>query len=188
MIGTVSESDTKSGNEHVYYNIDAVTSALPEKKKLSFRYFDTDLHGSRIYRKDGERYIVNPLGLIYEGDNFYPIYFHDKYTDVASYRINRMEGAQAEKEKVTIRKEFEHFDVNAYRRETFPMYAGEQIEVELLFPSDLEAVARDRFGENCIVITDGEGMLVRTKVRVSKPFFAWLTTFKAGCGSFVPRK
>ena len=37
MIGTVTESDTKSGNEHVYYNIDAVTSALLEKKKLSFR-------------------------------------------------------------------------------------------------------------------------------------------------------
>ena len=32
MIGTVTESDTKSGNEHVYYNIDAVTSALLEKK------------------------------------------------------------------------------------------------------------------------------------------------------------
>lgn len=124
MIGTVSESDTKSGNEHVYYNIDAVTSALPEKKKLSFRYFDTDLHGSRIYRKDGERYIVNPLGLIYEGDNFYLICFHDKYTDVASYRIDRMEGAQAEKEKVTIRKEFEHFDVTPIGGRRFPCMPG----------------------------------------------------------------
>ena len=178
MIGTVTESDTKSGNEHVYYNIDAVTSALLEKKKLSFRYFDTDLHGGRTYRKNGERYIVNSLGLIYAGDNFYLICFHDKYTDVAAYRIDRMEGAQAEREKVAVRKEFEHFDVNAYRRETFSMYAGEQTEVELLFPSDLEAVARDRFGENCTVVTDREGTLVRTKVRVSKPFFAWLTTFE----------
>lgn len=58
------------------------------------------------------------------------------------------------------------------------MYAGEQTEVELLFPSDLEAVARDRFGENCTVVTDRDGTLVRTKVRVSKPFFTWLTTFE----------
>ena len=35
------------GNERVYYSIDAITTALIEKRKLSFLYFDYDSRGNR---------------------------------------------------------------------------------------------------------------------------------------------
>lgn len=64
------------GNERVYYSIDAITTALIEKRKLSFLYFDYDGIGNRVYRKEGERYEVNPLGMVYSGENFYLVCFH----------------------------------------------------------------------------------------------------------------
>ena len=70
---TLTVTSNKSDNERIYYTIDAVTDALLQKRKFSFLYFDRALHGKKNYRKNGERYIVNPLGLIYSGDNFYLI-------------------------------------------------------------------------------------------------------------------
>lgn len=89
------------GNERVYYSIDAITTALIEKRKLSFLYFDYDGSGNRIYRKEGERYEVNPLGMVYSGENFYLVCFHDKYDNLASYRIDKMEEVQVEESKIT---------------------------------------------------------------------------------------
>lgn len=94
------ESD-KFGNERIYYSIDAITTALMKKKKLSFRYFDYDSNGEKVYCKDKERYEVNPLGMVYSGENFYLVCFHDKYGDPASYRIDKMDDARAEKSKRT---------------------------------------------------------------------------------------
>lgn len=178
LIATISENQSKSQNEQIYYNIDTITTALLERKKLSFIYFDTDIYGKRSYRKNKERYEVNPLGLIYSSDYFYLVCYHDKYEGPTNYRIDRMESVCVEEENITYRPQFEHFDINAYRREVFSMYAGEKKEVELLFPKGLSEIARDRFGENCYVVTSKEGYLVRTTVRISKTFFAWLTTFE----------
>lgn len=63
----------KHGNERIYYSIDAVTTAILEHKKLSFLYFDYDENCKKNYRKDKMRYIVNPLGITYYGDNLYLI-------------------------------------------------------------------------------------------------------------------
>lgn len=92
------ESD-KFSSERIYYSIDSITTALMKKKKLSFRYFDYDSNGEKVYRKDKERYEVNPLGMVYSGENFYLVCFHDKYGDPASYRIDKMDDARAEKSK-----------------------------------------------------------------------------------------
>ena len=92
------ESD-KFGNERIYYSIDPITRDLMKKKKLSFRYFDYDSNGEKVYCKDKERYEVNPLGMVYSGENFYLVCLHDKYGDPASYCIDKMDDARAEKSK-----------------------------------------------------------------------------------------
>ena len=91
LISTISENQSKSQNEQIYYNIDAITTALLKRKKLSFLYFDTDIYGKKSYRKNKERYEVNPIGLIYSGDYFYLVCYHDKYKEPTNYRIDRME-------------------------------------------------------------------------------------------------
>lgn len=178
MTGIVTNSGAKSGNEHIYYSIDTVTTALLEQKKLSFLYFDVDLYGNRTYRKNKERYEVNPLGMIYSGEYFYLICYHDKYCDTANYRIDKMDDVRVENTPITERKEYKNFNVNAYRQEIFSMYAGEPKEVEILFPREYVGIIRDRFGDNCYIVSDKDGYIVRTTIRVSKTFFAWLTTFE----------
>ena len=92
----LTENECEYGNEANYYSIDTITTALIEKHKLSFLYFDIGSKGERIYRKGKERYEVNPLGMVYSGECFYLVCFHDKYGNPASYRIDKMEDVQVE--------------------------------------------------------------------------------------------
>lgn len=165
------------GNERVYYSIDAITTALIEKRKLSFLYFDYDGRGNWVYRKEGERYEVNPLGMVYSGENFYLVCFHNKYENPASYRIDKMEDVRVEESKITRKKQFENFDLNEYKNETFGMYYGEKTDVTLNFPPELLDVVRDRFGA-VEPKSNGDGYIVNATVRVSRTFFAWITTFE----------
>ena len=173
----LSVKSNEHGNERVYYSIDAITTALIEKRKLSFLYFDYDGRGNRVYRKGKERYEVNPLGMVYSGENFYLICFHDKYDDPASYRIDKMEDVQVEESKITRKEQFENFDLNAYKRETFGMYYGEKADTTLYFSPELLDVIRDRFGD-VEPKSDGSGYIANVTVRISRIFFAWITAFE----------
>ena len=173
----LSVKSNEHGNERVYYSIDAITTALIEKRKLSFLYFDYDGRGNRVYRKGKERYEVNPLGMVYSGESFYLVCFHDKYDDPASYRIDKMEDVQVEESKITRKEQFENFDLNAYKRETFGMYYGEKADVTLFFSPELLDVIRDRFGD-VEPKSDGSGYIANVTVRISRIFFAWITAFE----------
>ncbi len=170
---------SKRNNERVYYNIDAITTAILEKKKLSFLYFDYGISGKRVYRKDKARYEVNPLGLVSSEDNLYLVCYHDKYGNAANYRLDRMDEAKIEQTSITHNEAFANFDIATYKREQFVMYAGLETVVELIFPQDLLEVAIDRFGENISVVRIESGeYIISATVQVSKTFFAWLTTFE----------
>ena len=177
----------KNGNERIYYTIDAVTDALLSKRKLSFLYFDRRPQGGKQYRKNGARYEVNPLGMIYSGDNFYLVCFHDKYKDAAHYRIDKMDDARMEKEKITELEQYRSFDIAAYRNELFSMYAGERMEVRLTFPSEFLSAVTERFGEDIPIVTEKAGeYTAEVAVRVSKAFFSWLTLFEGGVRIVAP--
>lgn len=170
---------SKRNNERIYYSIDAITTAILEKKKLSFLYFDYGISGKRVYRKDKARYEVNPLGLVSSEDNLYLVCYHDKYGNAANYRLDRMDEAKVEQTSITQNAAFDNFDIAAYKREQFVMYGGVEAVVELIFPQDLLEVAIDRFGENISVShIDSGKYIVSATVQVSKTFFAWLTTFE----------
>ena len=140
-------------------------------------YSALKVNGKKLYRKDKERYVVNPLGLVYSGEYFYLVCFHDKYGDPANYRIDKMEDVCEEKQSITKKKEYDNFDLNAYRKESFSMFSGEKVEVTLFFPRDLIYVAKERFGDIIPVSVDN-GYIIHTTVRVSKTFFSWLSTFE----------
>ena len=183
----LTESEYKYGNEAIYYSIDTITTALLEKRKLSFLYFDYGSRGERKYRKDKERYEVNPLGMVYSGECFYLVCFHDKYGNPASYRIDKMDEVKVEDEPITKKKEYEKFDLRAYKRETFGMYYGEKTDVTLSFPKELLDIVVERFGD-IPISSRGTDYLIRPTVRVSKTFFAWLTTFEGKIRIISPQE
>ena len=154
---------------------------------MSFLYFDIGSKGERIYRKGKERYEVNPLGMVYSGECFYLVCFHDKYGNPASYRIDKMDEVRVEDEPITKKKEYDKFDLKAYKRETFGMYYGEKTDVTLSFTKELFDIVVERFGD-IPISSRGTDYLIKPTVRVSKTFFAWLTMFEGKIKIISPQE
>ena len=168
----------KHTNENVFYSVDTIDTCILTGRKCSFGYFDYDFEGQRVYRKGGERYLVNPIALVFSNDNYYLMAYGDKYENVAVYRVDRMDKVEAEGESVTRADWLDPDDVASYRKRAFSMFAGKTEEVSLVADRSVTDVIVDKFGERVNMLKlDENTCRVKVKVQVSPTFFGWLATF-----------
>lgn len=168
---------TKHSNENIYYNVYEIGEAILSGKKLSFLYFDYDEKGERVFRKEGCRYIVNPVATVFSNDNYYLLCYHDKHDNAASYRVDRMTEVKAEAENINKAKRPKNLDVSAHRKQAFSMYAGETVRVRLQAEKSLIDVLMDKFGERLHLISYGDSVQFETDVQISPIFFGWCLSF-----------
>ena len=86
----------KFGNSSIIYNIDAIETAIKQKKKVSFVYFHLDENKNKVYHKGKKRYVFNPLSLIWSKDNYYLLCYDDRHDGTSRYRIDKMENVMVE--------------------------------------------------------------------------------------------
>ncbi len=165
----------KSMNETIYYSVDTIQEAIAENSKISFRYFDWALDGTRHYRD--KNYEVSPYGLCQDNDNCYLLAHSPRY-GVTSYRIDRMSDIQMTGEKRTPCPDLTGKALVEHANRLFQMFSGEAVDVKMRFHRDLINVAFDRFGRDIMLIPDGENHFVFTaRVAVSPMFLSWIIGF-----------
>lgn len=124
----------KRNNSRILYSVDLISKAVCDKKKVSFLYYSLDEHKQKVYRKEGKRYIVNPLVTVWNKDNYYLLTYHDRHEGLMNYRLDRMDDVRIEDVSRTERVEYENFNTEEYRRQVFSMFGGKVTGVELSFP------------------------------------------------------
>ena len=122
----------KKNNNNVFYYTDRIERAIVDRKKVSFRYFSLNYKGEKAYRREGRRYIVNPVVLVCDDDNYYLVCYDDKHEGTANYRLDRMDELAEEDTPITEREKSQDFNQHIYRRQSFSMYAGEPTDVYLI--------------------------------------------------------
>lgn len=173
---------TKTVNENIYYNVDQIYYAIAENVKIRFIYFDWNVKKEMEPRHGGKFYEVSPWLLSWDDDNYYLIAYDDESRIIKHYRVDKMLKIGLCEQARQGKEAFEHFDIAAYSRKTFGMFAGEEETVSILCDKSLTGVFIDRFGNDVSMRTyDEEHILVRVNVAVSRQFFGWLT----GLGSSV---
>lgn len=168
---------TKHSNENIYYNVNEIGEAILSGKKMSFLYFNYNERGERMFRKDGSRYVVNPVATVFSNDNYYLLCYHDKYDNAASYRVDRMTEVKVETEDINKSKRPKNLDVSMHRIQAFSMYAGEKVRVRLQADKSLIDVLMDKFGEELHIISNGDSVQLETDVQLSPIFFGWCLSF-----------
>lgn len=165
----------KRTNSHIIYSIDAIDRAISERKKVSFLYFTLDAKKNRVYRKEGKRYVVNPLVMVWNKDNYYLISYYDNHEGTVTYRIDRMENVQVEETDLVEKAEFADFDIEKYRTQVFSMFGGELRHVDLQFVPEMLGDIYDKFGEDVKVKENTDGTyIVRVPIQISPNFFSWV--------------
>ena len=169
---------TKHSNESIYYSINAIEDGILSERKISFRYFYLDRSGERQLRKDGERYVVNPVAMVFANDNYYLVCYHDKHKNTASYRIDRMLDVQVTDEPVNRNAHPKSLNVSEHRKQAFSMFGGKSVQVRFEADPDLLDVIYDKFGEKAVIISCGDDRIQFTAtVQLSPVFFGWCCTF-----------
>ncbi len=165
----------KYGNSSIIYNIDAIETAIKQKKKVSFVYFHLDENKNKVYNKDKKRYVFNPLSLIWSKDNYYLLCYDDRHDGTSRYRIDKMEDVTVEAEPILEKEEFKDFDSETYRKQVFSMFGGELEKVTIRFDRELLSDVYDKFGTDIQIHKSNDRTLTTTiEVQVSKTFFLWV--------------
>ncbi len=167
---------TKAVNENIYYNVDQIYSAIAENVKIRFLYFEWNVKKEMQLRHDGAYYEVSPWLLTWDDDNYYLIAYDDESRMIKHYRVDKMLKLSLSEKVRQGKEQFENFDIAAYSKKTFGMFAGEEKMVTLSCEKNLIGVIIDRFGNEVSLREGEEGyILARVKVAVSRQFFGWLT-------------
>lgn len=180
----------KSKNERIYYNVNALSSAIEENKKVNFKYTTYNINKQLEYRKKGKTYKVSPYGLGWHEDNYYLIGIHEKYDNISHYRVDRIKDVEILDERRKILKEYENgkeFNVADYINKTFNMFTGEKKIVKIRFENHLINPVIDKFGTDVFLRKDGdENFLVCTEILISKGFISWLLQFGSSAELIEP--
>ena len=169
---------TKHTNESIYYAVGALEEAIRKHIKASFLYFDLNENGERVYRKEKEWYVVEPVSLIYNDDNYYLITYSEKYSDYTTYRLDRMEQINIVEEDISSAAEKSKFGITQYVEQSFNMFSGQSANVILKFDNSLIGVIYDKFGEDIKMLrSDDSSCVVTASISVSPTFWGWLFQF-----------
>lgn len=178
----------KSMNESIFYNVDALQTALREERKVVFRYFDWSVEKKKEYHRGGGLYEVSPLGLVWQEENYYFLALEDGAVNPRHFRVDKMEGitvTEAPSQGGNVRRTL---DMARYTEATFGMFSGEPLAVELLVENSLAGVILDRFGREPVFRAAGADHFYVTVRAVPSPlFYGWALSFGRGVRVVSPQ-
>lgn len=169
----------KTDNETILYNIDPIHEAIADNKRIKFNYCEWNLKKELVYRNDGREYIVDPVTLIWDDENYYMV-ANDVHNSVLKhYRVDKIRNTVILDEKRTDSPNIKNFDPAIYVRQHFYMFSGNEETMHLRFSNELIGVIIDRFGKDIPIIhVDDNTSDARIRVQVSDSFFGWIAGFR----------
>ncbi len=171
------EDRVKTQNNASIYSIDSIHAAINEKKKLSFKYFYYDSNKSKVFRNGGEPYVVTPVALLWNDENYYLVALDEKADTVKNFRVDKMQGAKTLSDAAKIDERVLNFNPADYSRKIFGMYGGKEELVTLECKEKLAGVMIDRFGTEPTFIKTDFGFKFTIRLLISPNFFAWVLGF-----------
>jgi len=162
-------------NESIYYNVDKLHTAIAAQRSITFRYFDYDIQRRKVFRQEGKRYLASPYGLIWNNENYYLVAFDHAHQEMRHYRVDKMTEIVVTSLAREGRALYPDFQLAQYGQKHFGMYSGQEMKVTLRGRRDKAGLVWDRFGQDVILVPDGEEYFTVTlSVVMSPQFFGWL--------------
>jgi predicted DNA-binding transcriptional regulator YafY len=180
-------SRVKPDNEQVYYIIDAIQTAILEKRQVQFQYYEYTPEKKRVLKHGGYLYKLDPYALEWKNDHYYLIGFSYKHQRMAHFRVDRLSGIKILPSGFT---PDEGFDVAGYTNKIVDMFAADRtISVELLCENKLMKTIIDHYGESVPTRPyDEEHFAAKIEVDPSSTFYGWVFKFMGGIQIIAPQE
>lgn len=166
----------KATNESIYYNVDDIHEAIKRDANITFKYLEWSESKKLVPRKNGSKYVVSPISLVWSEENYYLVGYDNMADKVKHYRVDKIKDIEILEEKRCEESKKIKFDPAKFSKSTFGMYGGENIRVQLTFKKNMIGVMIDRFGKDIPIIKkDEETYTTNVSVVKSNQFFGWIT-------------
>ena len=169
----------KSMNESVYYTIDKLHTAIANRKAVTFKYFEYNVKKEKVFRREGKRYTVSPLGLIWDNENYYLAGYDHRSCEMRHYRVDKMASITLLDAPRQGAEDYDPKKMQDYAKPMFQMYAGPVKRVQLACDNGVIGPMLDRFGTDVTVVPqpDGATFHLYADVAVSPTFYGWVCGF-----------
>ncbi len=172
----------KAKNKQVRYNIDKVITAIKNKKRITFQYFEFTPDGKMQLKREGHTYEISPYYLCWDNDSYYLIGNSKSHNHLIHFHVEMMTNVEITKTSIRPKKEideFQHsFSIGDYLRKSVNMYGGETIKIVLECSGKIAKNVREEFGEDIVTSPISENRF-RTEVNASEGegIIRWIMQF-----------
>lgn len=171
----------KANNEMIYYNVDVVHRAINDNRKIYFQYFQWNIRKEPVLKYDGKIYVVSPIGLVWDNENYYMVGLQEDEGKVKHYRVDKMVHSEMAEQPRINPEWLNSFNIAEYAKRHFSMFGGEEALVALKAKNEFAGIMLDRFGNGIEMIPlDDTTFTLRVRVQMSSHFIGWI--FSLGDG------
>lgn len=156
-------NDTKTDNIEVIKNIEDISKAIYEKKKIEFTYWKYELNKG-LKKSNVNTIKCSPYTIIYSLQQFYLICLKDGASTMYTYRLDRMKNVRILEEKSS--KRISKKEIDNYIKTNVAMFGGDNEEIEFDCNMELLDMVIEQFGKN-IILTKIDESTFHAKVNAS---------------------
>lgn len=138
----------KSKNKEIVKNIEDITDAIYNKKKIKFDYYKYELNPTLNNVNTGLR-SLSPYAIIYQLQEMYVVGLKDGQKKLYTYRIDRMKNIRITNEKVD--DSITQKDVNEFVKSTVLMFGSSGEDIEVICDIVLLDDVIDSFGDLAVI-------------------------------------
>lgn len=180
--GLYIDNGHKCENEEIFYNIDILSRAINENKKVCLTYTVRKISKDRKIINENREYKISPYALIWQNEHYYLVANNEKYDNLMHIRLDRARKINITKEnarhfsEVSIYKD--KFDVADYAAKSFQMYSGKSTKIELKCKEEILEQVVDRFSDKIFIRNLEDGWFTfSTNVNLSAGLVNWIMQF-----------
>lgn len=141
-------NDTKTDNIEVIKNIEDISKAIYENKKIEFTYWKYELNNG-LKKVNINTIKCSPYAIIYSMQQFYLICLKDGATIMYTYRLDRMKKLNVLDESLS--KRVKPKEVEKYIKTNIAMFGGDNEEIEFNCNMELLDMVIEQFGKDIIL-------------------------------------
>ncbi len=176
------DNSNKCNNEEIFYNIDALDSAIKSERKVKLKYSRRKIDADFTAKNEQKDFILSPYALVWSNDHYYLVANNEKYNNIMNIRIDRIRKVEILNDKARHFSEVSEyktvFDTADYVSKTFNMFSGKPQMIKLHCKNEILEEMLDRFGEKITINKIDEGWFnVVDELYVNDGLASWIMQF-----------
>lgn len=180
--GLYIDNGHKCENEEIYYNIDTLSNAITQRKKVTLTYSVRQINEDKKLVIKSKEYKLSPYALIWQNEYYYLVANNEKYDNLMHIRLDRVKRVHITDEEwrhfSQVSNYKDNFDIADYAAKSFQMHAGSLTEITLRCKAEIIEQVVDRFSDKIFIFKNEDGWFsFNTKVHLSEGLVSWILQF-----------